>query len=300
MKQRIRKHFFAGASGNRIAADIGGYEDASAIVLLHGGGQTRHSWGQAQLDLIEAGYHVTSMDARGHGESDWVNADEYSLQHQVDDLRTVVAALGKRLALVGASMGGVVSLVACGDDADLASALVLVDVAPRLELDGVAKIRNFMQANLDGFATLDEASEAVAAYNPSRPRPRDPGGLRKNLRQRSDGRWYWHWDPKMFADKPHTPLSHMQDRMLHAAGQIQIPTMLVRGKQSDVVSPAAVEELRERMSHLEYADIEGAGHMIAGDRNDAFNSAILSFLSRHLSAGVRAADIDSPRSSSQA
>jgi pimeloyl-ACP methyl ester carboxylesterase len=239
------------------------------------------------------------MDARGHGESDWVGEDEYSLEHQVDDLRAVVAALGKRPALVGASMGGVVSLVACGANADLASALVLVDVAPRLEHDGVAKIRSFMHANLDGFATLEEASEAVAAYNPTRPRPPTPAGLRKNLRQRDDGRWYWHWDPKMFAGKRHAPLAHMQERMLDAADRVRIPALLVRGKQSDVVSPAAVNELREWMSHLEYVDIEGAGHMIAGDRNDAFNSAILGFLSRHVPAGIPAAGIHPPLSSSR-
>ena len=53
------------------------------------------------------------------------------------------------------------------------------------------RILGFMAAHAGGFASLDEAAAAVAAYQPQRTQKSDPSGLRKNLRQREDGRWYY-------------------------------------------------------------------------------------------------------------
>lgn len=107
-------------------------------------------------------------------------------------------------ALVGASLGGVASLDAVGGaHTPLASALVLVDVAPRIEQAGAARIGDFMRNGAEeGFASLEEVADAIATYNPHRPRPANLGGLRKNVRQRADGRWTWHWDPR-FMEPPH-------------------------------------------------------------------------------------------------
>ncbi len=272
---------FEGSSGNQLAADAGGPVDGPPVLLLHGGGQTRHSWGTAQRELIGEGYRVVALDARGHGESDWVDGGDYGLESQVADVARVARVLGKP-ALVGASMGGINAAIACGDDPELAQALVLVDVTPRLEPQGIDLIERFMGANPDGFASIDDAANAVAAYYPTRPRPASSDGLRKNLRLREDGRWYWHWDPAMFNGGREGKVRAMRERMLAAVERIRIPTLLVRGGQSDIVSMAGVEELRAHLPHLEFADIAGAGHMIAGDRNDAFNLAVADFLRRHL------------------
>ncbi|RJF91693.1 alpha/beta fold hydrolase [Noviherbaspirillum saxi] len=282
MSHDIAKRTFTGTGNYRLVADAGGDPSAPAVVLLHGGGQTRHSWGKAQRDLIDTGYYVVSVDARGHGESDWISNGDYSLEAQVGDVVAVVNSIGGKPALVGASMGGVNALIACGTHPDLASALVLVDVTPRLEPQGVAHIHNFMSANPDGFASVAEADDAVAAYNPTRPRPRNLDGLSKNLRLRDNGRWYWHWDPNFIAGDRHLKLARIADRMRKASENIKLPALLVRGQQSDVVSPEGVAEFRTLMPHLEFADIQGAGHMIAGDRNDAFNAAVHDFLLRHL------------------
>jgi pimeloyl-ACP methyl ester carboxylesterase len=55
----------------------------------------------------------------------------------------------------------------------------------------------------------------------------------------------------------------------------------VRGRESDVISVDGVREFQEVVSHAEFVDVSGAGHMVAGDRNDAFTSAVLGFLDRH-------------------
>jgi pimeloyl-ACP methyl ester carboxylesterase len=269
--------------GKGVAADVGGDPRQPAVILMHGGGQTRHSWDAAMRDLLAAGYHVINLDARGHGESAWLADADYGIDTLAADLMAVIATLPARPALVGASMGGATLMVAAGSQPQpIADALVLVDIVPRLEAEGSAKIGGFMRAHAHGFATLDEAVDAVSAYNPHRPRPRDPNGLMKNLRKRADGRLYWHWDPR-FVDHPRRlEPPEFAEELLKSARAIRTPTLLVRGLQSDIVSDAGVDELRGQMSGLEVCDVAGAGHMVVGDRNDAFNAAVSEFLGRHL------------------
>ena len=185
------------------------------------------------------------------------------------------------VGIVGASMGGGTALF--GVSAGFRPrALVLVDIAPNVARSGMQRVRDFMASGLEGFASLEEAADAVAAYNPSRPRPQNTSGLKRNLRQRPDGRWYWHWDPGMLdidIDEERAKMARTFDSL--GAGSA-VPTLLVRGLQSDVVTEQTVEELRWRVPQMEIADVSGAGHMVAGDRNDAFNRAVIDFLIRHM------------------
>ncbi len=272
------------SEGLTLSAQSDGHPGQPSVILLHGGGQTRHAWGRAFRQLVDAGYHVLSYDARGHGQSDWSPSGDYRTDALVADLKAVIATLDGRPALVGASMGGITSLVAIGESsAPLARAMVLVDVGPKIERKGVEHIRNFMRANPDGFATLDEVADAVAAYNPSRPRPKDPSGLMKNLRRGDDGRLYWHWDPRLIAETTEEHVAYLEafeERMAGAARGVHVPALMVRGAHSDVLSEAGVRVFRELIPHAEVADIAGAGHMVAGDRNDAFNDAVIDFLRR--------------------
>lgn len=273
--------WFTGGSGNRLAADVSGPDDGPPVLLLHGGGQTRHSWSKAHQTLAQEGYRVISLDARGHGESDWIEDGDYSNQSQVDDLVAVINTLEAVPALVGASMGGVNSLIACAAYPALASTLILVDVTPRLESEGIDNIIRFMTGNADGFTSPEHAADAITAYNPNRARPSSTRGLEKNLRLREDGRWYWHWDPLFMAGNHRQKVAAVSQRMVEAAGKIRIPTLLVRGQQSDVVSANGAQELQAIIPHLSFVDVEGAGHMVAGDKNDLFNAAIIEFLQRH-------------------
>ncbi|WP_256326568.1 alpha/beta fold hydrolase [Pseudomonas sp. NFACC13-1] len=263
----------------RLAADVGGCPGEKSIVLLHGGGQTRHSWGQAAADLTRAGYHVVSLDLRGHGESDWARDGDYSLEAFVADLRAVVATLQQPPVIIGASLGGATALVTVGEaESGLARALVLVDVVPRMSTKGVAQIRDFMQGNMKGFDNVQQAADAVARYLPNRPTPRSSEGLMKNLREGEDGRLYWHWDPAFQVGDKRIDATVMTARMERAAQRVRVPTLLVRGKQSDVVSSEAAGQLIDLIPHARCVDVEGAGHMVAGDRNDAFNGAIRAFI----------------------
>jgi pimeloyl-ACP methyl ester carboxylesterase len=270
--------------GLSLAADLYGDETDPPVVLLHGGGQTRHAWGGAAAAFAAAGRFAISIDLRGHGHSDWSPDGVYGMTQFAGDVHALASSLGRTPALVGASLGGLASLVAVGEaSTPVASALVLVDVAPRIEVAGRVKIQAFMRAGMRGFDTLEDAADSIAAFIPHRPRPSDLSGLEKNLRHRGDGRWYWHWDPRWLGNNEgvdgQSGLVH-HDRMCAAARSVTVPTMLVRGRMSDIVSDESVRELCELIPHAEVVDIADAGHMVAGDRNDVFNSAVIEFVER--------------------
>lgn len=273
---------FVTPDGLTLVGDVGGPTEAPAVVLLHGGGQTRHSWAGAMRRLTERGYFVVNYDARGHGDSDWSPAGDYSVRALAADLRAVLSTIVTPVALVGASMGGITSFYAIGTaDHAIADALVMVDIALRPAEAGVRKIQKFMTGHHDGFANVAEAADAVAAYNPDRPRPSDPSGLMKNLRLREDGRLYWHWDPRMMDQRPTPEPPSAANELERVSSRVTVPTLLVRGGQSDIVDDQSVAEMRRLVPQTEVFEVPGAGHMVAGDRNDAFNEGVLTFLGQH-------------------
>ncbi|MFF1834851.1 alpha/beta fold hydrolase [Streptomyces sp. NPDC058231] len=277
--------------GLRIAVDIWHADEAAAprgvVLLLHGGGQTRHSWHRTGERLAAAGWHAVAADLRGHGDSDWDPVGDYSTDAYLADLMSLAAHAGQHwpglpLVLAGASLGGKTALLAAGENPKLAQALVLVDIAVRVEYEGGRRVQEFMAGAPDGFGSLEDAAAAVSAYNPHRRHTGSPDGLRKNLRER-DGRWYWHWDPAMLGggrdeqqlDRFRTEL---HERARRAALHLTCPLLLVRGRQSDVLSEEGVAEMRELVDAIRVVDVEDVGHMVAGDDNDVFTSALVGFL----------------------
>ena len=265
-----------------IAADTFGNPDDKPVIFLHGGGQTRHSWGDSAQIVADAGYYSIALDARGHGDSSWSEEGNYRIEDLGSDLKSVIAQLGKRPALVGASMGGLTSLIAEGESENsIASAIILVDIAPKTEQKGIERIFAFMSSNKHGFASIDEAAAAVSVYLPNREKPKDHSRLEKNLRLRADGRYYWHWDMKMLELwKSITPDQQIKNeaRMYQAAKNLKVPTMIVRGGMSDVVSEKVMAEFLDAVPHVRSVNVSDAGHMVAGDSNHAFTNAVLDFL----------------------
>lgn len=281
MEVGLQTRIFVSADGVRLVADHGGAADAPAVILLHGGGQTRHSWSRAVSRLVEEGFQVINFDARGHGESDWSKNGAYHLSDRVADLRAIVETLSVPYMLVGASLGGGTSILAV-DEGLRPAGLVVVDIVPEPNPEGIDRIVGFMRSRPDGFANVEEAVAAVAAYNPQRKTPPDPNGLMKNLRMGEDGRLRWHWDPEILALSPTMLNGIVQQASRRLASLPELPVLLVRGLSSDVVSDAGIAAFRSTVPHLEVLDVAGAGHMVAGDRNDAFNHGIIVFARRVL------------------
>lgn len=276
--------WFTNRVGMRIAADSWGDPAAKGVVLVHGGGQTRHSWGGTAAALAERGWYAVAYDQRGHGRTDRAPDRDYGNERFAEDLIDVAAAVRARSGvppvLVGASLGGLAALLAEGDLAPgHSSALVLVDITPRMEPDGVRRIVGFMLDRVhEGFGSLEEAAAAIAEYQPHRPPPRDLRGLSKNLRRDPDGRWRWHWDPDFFLGPRPVGTGQSFPRFEAAARSLSVPTMLVRGRLSDLVSHETAEEFLALCPEAHYVDVSEAGHMVAGDRNDAFTDAVATFL----------------------
>ncbi|WP_244897595.1 alpha/beta fold hydrolase [Mycobacterium alsense] len=280
-----------GPGGVRIVADRLGDPRARAVVFLHGGGQTRRSWAKAARAVAKRGWQAVTIDLRGHGESDWSDDGDYRVVSFAADVQEVLRTLPPGPVLVGASLGGFTSMLLEGElSPGTAGAVVLVDIVPNMEQSGANRIHAFMSDRVEsGFGSLEEVADAIAEYNPHRPRPTDLEGLTTNLRRRGD-RWYWHWDPQFISGTAAFPPFEVTDPdRMHAAVEAilrnGVPMLLIRGQVSDLVSKERAEEFLARFPQVEFADVRGAGHMVAGDRNDVFADAVLKFLGRHVDAG---------------
>lgn len=279
----------SGGDDIRLAADLREPAERTKklapVMLLHGGGQTRHSWDGTADMLAKCGHVTVTVDARGHGESDRSPGGDYRWELFAQDVIAIADQLaesyGQRPVAVGASMGGLSSLGAQTTRPGTLAAIALVDITPRMRPDGVDRILGFMADRAtEGFESPEEAAEAIAGYLPHRPRPRSLAGLRKNLRRHDDGRYYWHWDPAFVrtmtaqAENRETRLEWLEE----GVRSMTVPLMLVRGSRSELISDDEVAHFLELAPHTRVVDIRGAGHMVAGDRNDAFGDAVLDFL----------------------
>ncbi|MGH8215215.1 MAG: alpha/beta fold hydrolase [Rhodanobacteraceae bacterium] len=268
------------ADGLALTVETCGPTAAPPVLFAHGFGQSRRSWARTASALAEDGWRTATFDARGHGDSGRVPDGAYRLEQFVADLLAVGESLGEPPVVVGHSMGGLLAMVAAGEIRPSPfRALVLVDITPRWEASGVARILGFMRAHLDGFATLEDAAEKVAAYARERPRHRHRSAeeLAHLMRRGDDGRWRWRWDPRLL-DTVAAEGERHQQRLLEAARRIDVPVLLVSGGRSDVVSERTVAEFLRNVSSAEHVEVPHATHALAGDDNDAFIAVLAYFL----------------------
>ena len=254
--------------------------DASPSVLYaHGFGQTRRAWAATASILAAHGHAGLAYDARGHGDSGFNADDDPYTGHQfTDDLIVLAGELPRPPVLVAASMGGLFGLLAEARWPGLFRAMVLVDITPRWESAGLERILAFMTAFPEGFASLEQAAESIAAYLPHRrPRGAGSGALRGLLRQAADGRWRWHWDRRLVDELARDSHRH-QDDIATATRAVRCPLLLVSGGRSDLVSARTVADFLELAPHARHVQLPEATHMLAGDDNDLFTATVLQYL----------------------
>ena len=263
------------ASRHASALDPGA---APSILYAHGFGQTRRAWSATAAALAARGHAGLSYDARGHGGSARNDDGEAYAGHQfTDDLIVLAGELPRPPVLVAASMGGLFGLLAEARWPGLFRAMVLVDITPRWETAGVERILGFMTAFPAGFASLEEAAGAIAAYLPHRTGRKPSATLREVLREGVDGRWRWHWDPRLVDELARDSAQH-QDDIAAATRSVRCPLLLVSGGRSDLVSERTVADFLELAPHARHVQLADATHMLAGDDNDRFTATVLEYL----------------------
>lgn len=275
-RERVRLR----GDGVDLAADGYGPQDGPAVLFFHGGGQSRRSWRGSARQVADAGYRALSFDLRGHGESDWAPDGDYILDAFARDVAALIDSFHRPVTLVGASRGGQAALVGASRRPGKVALVMLADVAPLLRDDGVDTIRGFFQASRDGFASLDDAADALA-HHLGQPRLQDPSGLSKAMRKGQHDRLYWQWDPATVSPQFLNPPSE-GEALEEAAAIIRAPVVMVRAELSTIVTDESVALFRKLTPQLDVQLAKGVGHMFTGDRNDAFGEALLDQLSRHM------------------
>jgi len=261
--------------GVELATERFGNADSPAVIFAHGFGQTRRAWTPTAHAVAANGWQAITADARGHGDSNWCDDGNYDFTQFVDDL-VLIARQHTNPVLIGASMGGLLGLVAQAEFRPF-RALVLVDITPRWESAGIERIIGFMRAHPSGFASIDDASAAVTNYLPHRTEKKSPERLRRLLVRGDDGRLRWHWDPRLL-DRVAKDGERHQAALVDAARRIDVPALLISGEKSDIVSDATIAEFLQLVPHALHVRVPRATHMVAGDENNAFSSAVMKFL----------------------
>jgi esterase len=255
-----------------------GNEGLQPILFLHGGALTAHTWDLCCLALREE-FHCLALDQRGHGDTDWAPDADYSITAQREDVRGFVDKLGlHRFVLAGMSMGAINALAFAIHYPEKLSHLVIIDAGPEIRRPGSSRIRDFVNGGANP-ETLDAIIERALAFNPRR----DPKILRRslmhNLRQQADGNWVWKYDRKRFQQMDRD--MHTAERRALADGlvKVTVPTLVVRGAESDVFHEEDAERLAQRLPDGRYVTIPRAGHTVQGDNPKDLAEALREFLS---------------------
>jgi pimeloyl-ACP methyl ester carboxylesterase len=274
-EQAPRRVIFRGHAGVAVVASRWAAPHAGTALLLHGGGQTRHSWRRA-AGLIRRHRTVVAPDVRGHGDSGWSPDGDYRLPTLRDDVLCVLDQIASPTVIVGSSLGGLTGLLAAerAGPATVAG-LVLVDAVPHYDPAGGRRIRDFMRQHPDGFATVDEAAARLGRFRDGPDPPADR--VRRNLREGADGRWYWHWDPAFMFRPDNDPIRYVSE-LERAAAAITVPLLLIRGARSDVVRDDGVRRLSRIAPHARVVELPGAAHVGPAESNDGFAALVAGFV----------------------
>jgi pimeloyl-ACP methyl ester carboxylesterase len=277
---------FAIVEGRQVHYLEWGRGGAPAVLCLHGGGQTAYMYEELGARLADR-YHVLAPDLPDHGDSDPAeSSDRHGLAATLPALLTHFGF--DRFALVGASLGGIVSITYAARHPNRVAAIALIDVGHRLEDEGVRKIIEFMSAH-ESFGSLEEAATEVAKYLPHRKEVRSER-LRRNLRQRDDGRWEWkHGYGRRLRQQGERHEGHWRQVVegLDAdAAALRCPVLVLRGSASDVLSQQGAEDVTALIPDARMAVVANAGHLAAGDNPGSTVALIGEFLDQCPLAGA--------------
>lgn len=258
------------------------------LVCMHGAGEQAHSWDFFAL-AMRSRFHVTALDLRGHGDSDWSPDGHYRLHTYAADVHEVITQQGfEQVVLVGLSLGGLTALALAATRPEMVRALVLVDVGIELHEEGVDRLRRFV-GRPERVEHLDQLVDHVRSFNPRRPKRQLRSSLLHSLRRDARGGWMWKYDKVFLRDVDAVELN--VPAILNLPSRVTTPTLFVRGAESDIQSEEGARMLVRSIPNATRLDIPSAGHTVMGDDPSRFEDAVWSWLTTE-PAGIA---IETPR-----
>ena len=255
-----------------------GSPSAPPIVMLHGFGVSGHMFDEF-AERTQDRYRLLALDQRGHGDSDWAEDGDYSRDAFVADLEGFRKALGlDRFILIGHSMGGLNAVSYTNAHPQHVRALVLVDVGPESAKEGVDNIVRFTRGPDE--LEFEEFVEMAHRFNQRRTLENIRERMRHRLKPTEGGKWTWKFDKRFRQADSGLKIggSLSNDESWQLFRNINVPTLLVRGGESDVLTPEVAERCAQEIRRARLVIVPGAGHSVPGDNPDAFTEAVREFL----------------------
>jgi pimeloyl-ACP methyl ester carboxylesterase len=253
-----------------------GNPDAQPLVLLHGGGQSAHTWDPCCLILARR-YRCLALDQRGHGDSGWSSAGAYSIQDHARDIAGFVARLALRRPIVaGMSMGGINAIAYAVEHASALRALVSIDVGPDVQFEPVERLMQGLGAYRH-FQSPEDAAERLSKLGARRARSLLKDTLSWNLRQERDGTWTWKYDPRTLVGLSAEDILAPRKPLWDVLGRISCPVLVVRGGDSEIFSEADAEKLTRHLPHAVCVTVPNARHSVQTDNPRGLAEALTAF-----------------------
>jgi pimeloyl-ACP methyl ester carboxylesterase len=262
--------------------DWGGESDVPALAF-HGFALNCHSWDEV-APALRSRIRLRAFDQRGHGLSDWAESvEDYTRDQMVSDIERIVAGLGlRRSVVIGHSMGGMNAMTFAARHPEQVRALVLVDVGPEVSVDGASAVAQFVAGPYE-LESLDAWVEHTHTYYPYRSKQRIRERLAVSLRETKQGKLAKRFDAR-FHEGRFEGVTRGHEELWDVARGLRCPTLLVHGGASPVLTRGMAERFAGAVKHVRLLSIPGAGHSVAGDKPEAFASAVGTFLDEALEA----------------
>lgn len=262
------------ANGLRLHYLDWGGESRPPMVLLHGFTGNAHAWDPFAA-AMQPYCHVLALDQRGHGDSEWAK-DGYATEQYVADLAAFAEALRLgRFIPMGLSMGAINAMVYAAAHPTKVDKLVIVDIGPQIPRQTLERMRQSPNPDPGVFESEEEVVQFLRSQNPRPSLEFWRAAARHSTKRQPDGKLIWKWDPALRAPQGPPPRRAELWRCLE---QIACPTLIVRGKESDILAPETAQRMVETLPCGKLVEIEGAGHTIPDDNPEALAAAVRDFL----------------------
>ena len=264
--------------------DWGASPDKPAIIFLHGFLQQARSWDFTCLALRDR-FSCFAFDLRGHGDSGWPDAPDFTTHHYHADLTALANHLRDTanitsFSICGLSLGGQLAYLHAASNPDAVDSIVVVDVAPELNREARRGVRRFIDA-LPRTGTFDALVERVTELSPLRTSAAVRGSLERAVNIATDGSWQWKHDPRLF---DYHRVSYTSDELWATLGRVVAPTLFVLGKNSRMVAPETVERMTQAVPSSRAVHVPNASHRVPGDNPTGFLDAVDPFFQSNLLA----------------